>query len=71
MHQQNFDALTDKTYCLQNENNKSEQFVVVFRDSNRKYLKIKSIEEEHVNRLLTEQGGLLTSSLVAVIEALR
>jgi hypothetical protein len=42
-----------------------------FRNSNRKYLEIKSIVEEQVNRLLTEQGGLLNSVLLAVVEALR
>jgi hypothetical protein len=42
-----------------------------FRNGNKKYLKIKGIAEEHVNRLLTEQGGLLTSALLAVVEALR
>ena len=47
------------------------KFVFRFRNSNKKYLKIKSIAEEHVNKLLTEQGGLLTSALIAVIEALR
>jgi hypothetical protein len=71
LHQQNFDALTDKIYCLQNEKNKLEEFVLRFRNSNKKYLKIKSIAEEHVNRLLTEQGGPLTSALLAVVEALR
>jgi hypothetical protein len=71
LHQQNFDALTDNIYCLQTEKNKIEQFVIRFRNSNKKYLKIKSIAGEHVNRLLTEQGGLLTSALLAVIEALR
>jgi hypothetical protein len=70
MHQRNFDTLTDKIYCLQNEKNKLEQFVFRFRNGNRKYLEIKSIVEEQVNRLLTEQGELLTSALIAV-EALR
>jgi hypothetical protein len=42
-----------------------------FRISNKKYLKIKSIAEEHVNRFLTEQDGLLTSALLAVVESLR
>lgn len=42
-----------------------------FRNSDRKYLEIKSIVEEQVNRLLTEQGGLLNSVLLAVVEALR
>jgi hypothetical protein len=40
-------------------------------NGNRKYLEIKSIVEELVDRLLTEQGGLLTSALLAVVEALR
>jgi hypothetical protein len=42
-----------------------------FRNSKKKYLEIKGIAEELVNRLLTEQGGLLTSALLAVVEALR
>jgi hypothetical protein len=42
-----------------------------FRNSNKDYLKIKSIVEEQVNRLLTEQGGILTSALLAIVEALR
>ena len=71
LHQQNFDALTDKIYSLQNEKNKLEQFVLRFRNGNKEYLKIKGIAEEHVNRFLTEQGGLLTSALLAVVEALR
>jgi hypothetical protein len=69
LHQQNFDSLTDKIYSLQNEKNKTEQFVLRFRNGNKKYLKIKSNAEEQANRLLTEQGWLLT--LLAVIEALR
>jgi hypothetical protein len=71
LHQQNFDALTDKIYILQNEKNKLEQFVLMFRSSNKKYLKIKGIVEEQVNRLLIEHSGLLTSALLAVVEALR
>ena len=51
LHQQNFDALTDKIYSLQNEKNRLEQFVSRFRNSNKKYLEIKSIAEDHVNRL--------------------
>jgi hypothetical protein len=42
-----------------------------FRNGNKKYLKIKGTVEEQANRLLTEQGWLLTSALLAVIEALR
>ena len=71
LHQQNFDASTDKIYSLQNQKNKLEQFVFRFRNSNKKYLKIKSVAEEVVDRLLAEQGGLLTSALLAVVESLR
>jgi len=71
LHQQNFDALTDKIYSLQNQKNKLEQFVFRFRNSNKKYLKIKSVAEEVVDRLLAKQGGLLTSALLAVVESLR
>jgi DNA-binding CsgD family transcriptional regulator len=39
--------------------------------SNKKYLKIKGIVEEQVNRLLIEHSGLLISALLAVVEALR
>ena len=62
LHQQNFDALTDKIYILQNEKNKLEQFVLRFRNSNEKYLQIKSIAEEHVNRLLKEQEWTINFS---------
>ena len=40
-----------------------------FKNSNEKYLKIKSIAEEVVDRLLKERE--LTSALIAVVEALR
>jgi hypothetical protein len=32
LHQQNFDALTNKIYSLQNEKRKIEQFVLRFRN---------------------------------------
>ena len=48
---------------------KSQQFVSRFKNSNEKYLKIKSIAEEVVDRLLKERE--LTSALIAVVEALR
>jgi hypothetical protein len=51
LHHQNFDALTDKIYALQNEKNSLEQFVSRFRNNNKKYLEIKSIAEDHVNRI--------------------
>lgn len=41
------------------------------QQSNKKYLKIKDIAEEVVNRLLTDRESLLTSALIAVVEALR
>jgi hypothetical protein len=71
IHQQNFDTLGDKICDLQNQKHQLEQFAYRFKNSNRKYLEIKSIVEEQVNRLLTEQGGLLNSVLLAVVEALR
>jgi hypothetical protein len=49
----------------------AKQFVFRFRNSNKKYLKIKDVAEEVVNRLLTDRESLLTSALIAVIEALR
>jgi hypothetical protein len=55
------------SYLFQEE----DQFVSRYRNGNRKYLEIKSIVEELVDRLLTEQGGLLTSALLAVVEVLR
>ena len=48
-----------------------QQFVSRFRNSNEKYLKIKRIAQEVVDRLLAERGSLLTSALIAVVEALR
>ncbi|HET7391861.1 MAG TPA: hypothetical protein VFJ51_13650 [Nitrososphaeraceae archaeon] len=48
-----------------------QQFVFRFRNSDRWYLKIKSIAKEVVNGLLTEQDTLLDLALNAVIEALR
>ncbi|HET7392024.1 MAG TPA: hypothetical protein VFJ51_14495 [Nitrososphaeraceae archaeon] len=71
MHQQNFDTLADNIYDLQNQKHQLEQFIYRFKKSNKKYLKIKSIAEEVVNRLLREQETLLELALNAVIEALR
>src|SRR6476660_1558995 len=48
-----------------------QQFVSRFKNSNEKYLKIKDVAEDHVNRLLTEEEPLLELALKAVIEALR
>jgi len=71
MHQRNFDILADKICELQNQKHQLEQFVSRFKNSNEKYLKIKSIAEDHVNGLLTDEESLLDLALKAVIEALR
>ena len=71
MHQQNFDTLADKVCDLQNQKHQLEQLVSRFKTSNKKYLKIKSVAEEVVDRLLAERKSLLSSALIAVVEALR
>ena len=48
-----------------------QQFVFRFKDIDRRYLQIKSIAEQVVDRLLAERKSLLTSALVAAVEALR
>ena len=69
--QQNFDSLTEKVDDLYNEKSRLEQYVFRFKNGNRKYLEIRGIAEEIVNRLLAERGPLLTSVIIAVIQALR
>lgn len=71
MHQQNFDTLADKVCDLQNQKHQLEELVSRFKTSNKKYLKIKSVAEEVVDRLLAERKSLLSSALLAVVEALR
>ena len=71
MHQQNFDTLADKICDLQNQKHQLEQFASRFKKSNKKYLKVKSIAEDIVNRLLTEEELFLDLALKAVVEALR
>ena len=71
MHHHNIATLGDKLYNLQNEIHHTEQFVSRYKNTDKKYLKIKSIAEQIVNRLLTEQGPLLTSVIIAVVQALR
>jgi chromosome segregation ATPase len=46
MHQQNFDILADNVCELQNQKHQLEQFLFRFKNSNKKYLKVKSIAEE-------------------------
>ena len=71
MLHQNIDTLQNDIDHLFNERRQLQQFVSRFKNSNKKYLKIKDVAEEHVNRLLTEQEPLLDLALKAVIEALR
>ena len=71
MHHQNIDTLQSDLDHLFNERRQLQQFVSRFKNGNDKYLKIKGIAEENVNRLLTEQETLLDLALKAVIEALR
>jgi chorismate mutase len=69
MHHQNVDTLQNDIDSLFNERSELQQFVSRFKNCNEKYLKIKSIAEEVVDRLLKERE--LTSALIAVVEALR
>jgi tetratricopeptide (TPR) repeat protein len=71
MHQRNFDTLQDNIEHLLSERSQLQQFVSRFKNSNEKYLQIKGIAEEVVDRLLKERKSLLTSALIAVVEALR
>ena len=71
MHRRNVDTLQDDIDRLLNERRQLQQFVLRFRNSNEKYLKIKDAAEEQVNRLLTDEETLLDLALKAVIEALR
>jgi hypothetical protein len=66
MLHQNIDSLQNDVEHLFNERSSLQQFALRFKNSNKNYLKIKSIAEEVVDRLLAEQKSLLTSALVAV-----
>jgi chorismate mutase len=68
---ENIDTLQNDIDRLFNERCQLQQFVSRFKNGNEKYLKIKGVAEEHVNRLLTEEESLLDLALNAVIEALR
>jgi hypothetical protein len=48
-----------------------QQFVFRFKNSDKRYLQIKSFAEQVVDRLLEERESVLTSALIAVVEALR
>jgi hypothetical protein len=69
LYSSNCKTLQNEIEHLYNEKCQLEQFVSRFRNTNKKYLKIKSIAE--VNRLLSEEEPLLDLALNAVIEALR
>ena len=71
MYSSNCETLQKNIDQLYNEKCQLEQFVSRFRNTNRRYLKIKSIAEEYVNKLLADQEPLLDLALNAVIEALR
>jgi hypothetical protein len=71
MLHQNLDTLQNDIDCLLNERRQLQQFVSRFKNGDEKYLQIKDVAEEHVNRLLTEEESLLDLALKAVIEALR
>jgi rubrerythrin len=59
MHQQNFDTLADKICDLQDQKHRLEQSVSRFKNSNKKYPKVKSTAEEIVNRFLMEEDSSL------------
>jgi hypothetical protein len=71
IHQQNFDTLADKVCYLQNQKHQLEQFAFRFKNSNKKYLMVKNIAEQVVDRLLKEREPFLDLALKAVVEALR
>jgi len=71
MHRRNVDTLQNDIDRLLNERRQLQQFVLRFRNGNEKYLQIKDVAEEQVNRLLTDEESLLDLALTAVVEALR
>ena len=71
MHQHNVDSLQDDVEHLINERSQLQQFVSRFKNIDRRYIQIKRIAEEVGDRFLAERKSLLTSALVAVVEALR
>jgi hypothetical protein len=71
LYSSNCETLQKNIDQLYNEKCQLERFVSRFRNTNRKYLKIKSIAEEYVNKLLADQEPLLDLALNVVIEALR
>ena len=60
MHQHNIDTLQNDIDRLFDERSELQQFIFRFKGSNRRYLQIKRIAEEVVDRLLAERKSLLT-----------
>jgi chromosome segregation ATPase len=58
MHHQNVDTLQNEIDRLFNERRQLQQFVSRFKNSDRRYLQIKDVAAEEVNRLLTEEEKL-------------
>jgi chorismate mutase len=52
MHHQNVDTLKDDIEHLLSERSSLQQFVLRFKNSNRRYFQIKSIAEEVVGQLV-------------------
>jgi chorismate mutase len=71
MLHQNVDTLQNDIHSLFNEKCQLQQFVSRFKNIDSRYLQIRSIAEEVVDRLLAERKSLLSSALIAVVEALR
>jgi chorismate mutase len=57
MHHQNIDTLQNDIDHLFNERSQLQQFVSRFKNNNEKYLQIKGIAEEVVDRLLTSTAA--------------
>jgi chorismate mutase len=60
MHHQNVDTLQNDIDRLLNERRQLQQFVSGFKNSDSRYLQIRSIAEEVVDRLLAERKSLLS-----------
>ena len=71
--QQTFNTLLYRTTNLQSRAKSIQQFVVRFKRTNKDYVKVKEVAEDHIRSILTEEGimKLLSAALNAVVEALR
>ena len=66
-----FDAVLEKLFNLLKENEWLEQPISRFKRTNKKYLKVKSIAEEHVTRFLTATLMFSYHDLIPVIVNLK